>query len=187
MRSSQSHQRASNFVLELLKSQAARKYVWIDTRSQHATYFNNQHLNKTDRSATEPRRRAGNHGRGATWPVVHNPYRSRDAKPTPRPPRLGGLAQPWRSAPRPPGPLCRTNPATDQTFGWRECIVKKLAGINSSDDVSSGGSASVRAQIQHAQIASERPCSRNYDEIRLGRREDTCRTLTIVRVPGRAR
>jgi hypothetical protein len=55
MRSSQSHQRASNFVLELLKSQAARKYVWIDTRSQHATYFNNQHLSKTDRSATEPR------------------------------------------------------------------------------------------------------------------------------------
>ena len=105
MRSSQSHQRASNFVLERLKSQAARKYVWIDTRSQHATYFNNQHLSKTDRSATEPRRRAGNHGRGATWPVVHNPYRSRDAKPTPRPPRLGGLAQPWRSAPRPPGPF----------------------------------------------------------------------------------
>jgi hypothetical protein len=89
MRSSRSYQRASNFVLERLKSQAARKYVWIDTRAQHAAYFNNQHLNKTDRSATEPRRRAGNHGRGATWPVVHNPYRSRDAKPTPRPPRLG--------------------------------------------------------------------------------------------------
>ena len=87
MKSSQSHQRASNFVLERFKSQAARKYVWIDTRLQDATYFNN--LNKTDRSATEPRRRAGNHGRGATWPVVHNPYRSRDAKPTPPIRRLG--------------------------------------------------------------------------------------------------
>jgi hypothetical protein len=89
MRSSQSHQRASNFVLERLKSHAARKYVWIDTRSQHATCFNNQHLSKTDRTATEPRRRAGNRGRGATWPVVHNPYRSRDAKPTPPIRRLG--------------------------------------------------------------------------------------------------
>jgi hypothetical protein len=186
MRSSQSHQRASNFVLERLKSQTALKYVWIDTRSQHATYFNNQHLNKTDRSAIEPRRRAGNRGRGATWRRCTIPI---DPEMPSRPlaPRLGGLAQPRRSAPRPPGPLCRTNPATDRTFGWRECIVKKLAGINSSDDVSSGGSASVRAQIQHSQIGSERPCSRNYDEIRLRRREDTCRTLTIVRIPGRAR
>jgi hypothetical protein len=127
MRSSQSHQRASNFVLERLKSQAALKYVWIDTRSQHAPYFNNQHLNKTDRSAIEPRRRTGNHCRGATWRRCTIPI---DPEMPSRPlaPRLGGLAQPRRSAPRPPGPLCRTNPATDRTFGWRECIVKKLAG-----------------------------------------------------------
>jgi hypothetical protein len=105
MRSSQSHQRASNFVLERLKSHAARKYVWIDTRSQHATCFNNQHLSKTDRTATEPRRRAGNRGRGATWPVVHNPYRSRDAKPTPPGPPIRRLGATLPSAPRPPGPF----------------------------------------------------------------------------------
>ena len=147
------------------------------TRSSNETYC----------FPTERRRRERKRGHCATWPVVRNPYESRDAKPYPPSPRPGGLAQPWRSSPGPPGSPLPHEPGYRSDIGWQECIVKKLAGINSSDDVSSGGSASVRARIQHAQIGSEQPCSRDYDEIRLRRREDTCRTLTIVMVPGRAR
>ena len=186
MRSSQFHPRTFELGLTQLKIRPVRKCLLMDRGLQPATRINNQISNETYCFPTERRRRERKRGHCATWPVVRNPCESRDAKPyppLPPTPRLGATLAVFpgaaRVSPLPHEPGYRSD--------YQDCIVKKLAGITSSDDVSSGGSASVRARIQHAQIDSEQPCSRDYDEIRLRRREDTCKTLTIVMVPGRAR
>jgi hypothetical protein len=161
MRSSQSHPRTFELGLKQLKIRRVRKCLLMDRGLQPATRINNQISNETYCFPTERRRRGRKRGHCATWPVVRNPYECRDAKPYPPPPDPGGLAQPWRSSPGPPGSPLPHEPGYRSDIDWQECVVKKLAWINSSDDVCSGGSASVRARIQHAQIGSERPCSRD--------------------------
>ena len=186
MRSSQSHPRTFELGLKRLKFRRVRKCLLMDRGLQPATRINNLSLTKHTAfllSGAGANANAVIAQLGRWYAIPMSPEMPSRSPPSPRP---GGLAQPWRSSPGRQGPLCRTNPATDRTLAGRSALLRNSRGsIHQMTYLLAD--QQVYERVQHAQIGSEWPRSRDYDEIRLRRREDTCRTLTIVMVPGRAR